>query len=52
LEVQVVGPKKTDVLRMTGLSQEKTTLQIPIPPSIDKNGGSFETEIGQSLQHF
>lgn len=49
LEVQVVGPKSTETIRIPEIKTSRTTIQVPIPDAIDREGGSFDIELGQSL---
>lgn len=46
LEVQIVGPKSSDTMQISDIKTSRTTLQVPIPETIDKEGGSFDIELG------
>ncbi|KAJ8084484.1 hypothetical protein PM082_003254 [Marasmius tenuissimus] len=45
LEVQVVGPRSTETLQIPKIESSKKTLQIPVPKSIDKEGGNFDIDL-------
>ncbi|KAI0660622.1 hypothetical protein C8Q70DRAFT_976905 [Cubamyces menziesii] len=45
VEVQVVGPKGSEVIPFTGIETARKTLSLPIPKSIDKEGGTFEIDL-------
>ncbi|PSS29620.1 hypothetical protein PHLCEN_2v2768 [Hermanssonia centrifuga] len=45
LDVQVVGPKGSDIIHIAGITEHRKTLQIAIPPVIDRDGGSFEIDL-------
>ena len=47
--MQVVGPKSTDTMQFTNITTSRKTLQVPIPDVIDKEGGSFDIELGSHL---
>jgi hypothetical protein len=47
--VQVVGPKSTETIRIPEIKTSRTTIQVPIPDAIDREGGSFDIELGQYL---
>jgi nucleoporin POM152 len=49
LEVQVVGPKSSETLRIPDIKTSRTTIHVPIPDAIDKEGGSFDIELGKSV---
>ena len=49
LDVQVVGPKGSEIIKIPKIETNRKTLQIPIPPIVDKEGGSFEIDLGMSL---
>jgi nucleoporin POM152 len=49
LEIQVVGPKSSEIIQIPGINSSRTKLQVPIPDAIDKEGGSFDIELGQFL---
>ncbi|KAL0572927.1 hypothetical protein V5O48_009040 [Marasmius crinis-equi] len=45
LEVQVVGPRSTETMRIPNIESSKKSLQIPIPKSVDKEGGTFDIDL-------
>ncbi|KAI9068689.1 hypothetical protein FKP32DRAFT_1587461 [Trametes sanguinea] len=45
VEVQIVGPKGSEVIPFTGIKTARKTLTLPIPKSIDRDGGSFEIDL-------
>ena len=42
----MVGPGNSETLRIPGIKKSRTTLQVPIPHAIDRDGGSFDIELG------
>ena len=49
IEVQIVGPKGSETIPFRDIKTAKKTLSLPIPKAIDKDGGSFEVELGMFL---
>lgn len=47
LEVQIVGPKGSEIIQIPGIETERKTLQIPIPKQVDQEGGTFEIDLGE-----
>ncbi|KAJ7225386.1 hypothetical protein GGX14DRAFT_489278 [Mycena pura] len=45
LEVRVVSPTGSSTLQIEDIKTPKTTLQIPIPPRVDRDGGSFDVDL-------
>ena len=45
--MQVVGPKGSEILKVSNITTYKKTVEVPIPPSIDRDGGSFEIDLGE-----
>lgn len=45
--MQVIGPQQADTLQIQGIEKPRKTLQIPIPKELQKNGGSFEIDLGK-----
>ncbi|KAF7968974.1 hypothetical protein HWV62_28777 [Athelia sp. TMB] len=45
VEVQVVGPKGSEILQIPGIKASRSKLQIPIPREVDQEGGSFDIEL-------
>ena len=50
LEVQVVGPKSSETLEIREIQTSRTTIHVPIPDAIDKEGGSFDIELGEPFR--
>lgn len=46
LDVQVVGPKGSEIIPIKKITSPRKTIQIPIPAAIDRDGGSFEIDLG------
>ncbi len=46
IEVQIVGPKGSENVPFRDIKTAKKKLSLPIPKAIDKDGGSFEVELG------
>ncbi|KAI0094325.1 hypothetical protein BDY19DRAFT_1079787 [Irpex rosettiformis] len=45
VDLQVVGPRGSEIVRVGGLKNQRERIQVAIPPIIDKNGGSFEIDL-------
>ncbi|KAF5323559.1 hypothetical protein D9611_005631 [Ephemerocybe angulata] len=45
VDVQVIGPESSDVIHFNNIETQKKKLQIPIPPSIARDGGNFEVNL-------
>ncbi|KAJ6604793.1 hypothetical protein DFH09DRAFT_1242695 [Mycena vulgaris] len=45
LEVRVVSPTGSETLQMRDIKTPKKTLQIPIPPRVDRDGGTFDIDL-------
>ncbi|KAI0828950.1 hypothetical protein BC628DRAFT_1533561 [Trametes gibbosa] len=45
VEVQIVGPKGSEVIPFSGITTPKKTLSLPIPKAIDVEGGAFGIEL-------
>ncbi|KAF9270637.1 hypothetical protein L218DRAFT_849562 [Marasmius fiardii PR-910] len=45
LEVQAVGPRSSETIRITGIESARKTLQIPIPSPINKEGGNLDIDL-------
>ncbi|KAI0785502.1 hypothetical protein BC629DRAFT_1593962 [Irpex lacteus] len=45
LDLQVVGPRGSEIVQIAKLQKQRERIQIPIPAIIDKNGGSFEVDL-------
>lgn len=48
LDVQVVGPKGSEVVRVEKITTPRKKIQVPIPAAIDRDGGTFEIDLGKS----
>ncbi|KAI0697588.1 hypothetical protein BC835DRAFT_1471555 [Cytidiella melzeri] len=46
LDLQIVGPRGSEIIQIGKIKKERERIQIPIPAVIDKNGGSFEIDLG------
>ena len=46
MDVQVIGPQNVEVLQIKGIETSKKVIKIPIPKEVEKNGGSFEIDLG------
>ena len=46
--MQIVGPKGSETIPFRDIKTARQTLSLPIPKAIDKDGGSFEVELGTS----
>lgn len=47
LELQVVGPRSTDALEITDIKTSPTRILVPIPSALDKEGGTFDVDLGR-----
>ncbi|THV07501.1 hypothetical protein K435DRAFT_959584 [Dendrothele bispora CBS 962.96] len=45
LEVQIVGPKSSEIVKFDSIENARKTLQIPVPTKINQDGGSFEVDL-------
>ncbi|EEB90993.1 hypothetical protein MPER_10724 [Moniliophthora perniciosa FA553] len=45
LELQVVGPKSSETIKVSDINSPRKTLQIPIPSHINQEGGSFDIDL-------
>lgn len=43
----MVGPKGSEIVRIPKIATARKRIQIPIPSVIDKEGGSFEIDLGE-----
>lgn len=50
MELQIVGPRKSETIVVQNITTSRKTLEIPIPKSVDKDGGAFEVDLG--IDHF
>lgn len=48
LELQTVGPKGSQIIKVPTITESKKTLQVPIPAVVDRDGGSFEIDLGNN----
>lgn len=47
LELQIVGPKSSEILTFSDITSNRKKLQIPVPPIVDQKGGTFEIDLGE-----
>ncbi|KAI0049256.1 hypothetical protein FA95DRAFT_1571322 [Auriscalpium vulgare] len=45
LDVQLVGPKGSEIISFTKIDTARKTLQLTIPKDVDREGGSFDVNI-------
>ncbi|KAJ4485797.1 hypothetical protein J3R30DRAFT_3442070 [Lentinula aciculospora] len=45
LELQLVGPKSSEILMFGDITSNRKKLQIPVPAAVDNEGGTFEIEL-------
>ncbi|KAF5388595.1 hypothetical protein D9757_004684 [Collybiopsis confluens] len=45
VELQIVGPKSSEVLTFPNITSNRKKLEIPIPLAVDKTGGTFEIDL-------
>ncbi|KAJ3844932.1 hypothetical protein EV361DRAFT_393865 [Lentinula raphanica] len=45
LELQLVGPRSSDILTFPDINTNRKQLQIPVPATVDKEGGTFEIDL-------
>ncbi|KAJ3787147.1 hypothetical protein GGU10DRAFT_374278 [Lentinula aff. detonsa] len=45
LELQLVGPKSSEILTFSDINTNRKKLQIPVPATVDKEGGTFEIDL-------
>ncbi len=46
LEIQIVGPKSSETMIVRDIETPRKTIQVPIPHTVDKQGGTFEIDLG------
>ena len=46
MDVQVIGPQNVEVLQIKGIETSTKAIKIPIPREVERNGGSFEIDLG------
>ena len=46
LELQVIGPHTAETMQLQAIRTSKKTIQVPIPQELQKDGGTFEIDIG------
>jgi hypothetical protein len=51
LELQIVGPSSAETIQINDIMEYMPTVHLPIPKDVDRDGGSFEVDIGWSSQH-
>ncbi|KAF8078923.1 hypothetical protein FPV67DRAFT_84986 [Lyophyllum atratum] len=45
LEMQTVGPRSSENFQIQGIEASRKSIQIPVPKSLESNGGTFEINI-------
>ena len=45
MELQVSGPKGSEIIRKVKLQKSRERVQIPIPQVVDEEGGSFQIDL-------
>ncbi|KAI0639968.1 hypothetical protein C8Q77DRAFT_1043739 [Trametes polyzona] len=45
VEVQIVGPRGSEIIPFSDIQTPKKTLSLPIPKAIDREGGTFEINL-------
>ncbi|TDL28053.1 hypothetical protein BD410DRAFT_782006 [Rickenella mellea] len=45
LDVQIVGPKGSEIVHLSDIRKARETLRLPIPRIIDEEGGSFQVDL-------
>ncbi|KAG5647752.1 hypothetical protein DXG03_008475 [Asterophora parasitica] len=45
LDMQVVGPRSSEIIQIEGIETSRKTIQIPIPKGLDNDGETFEINI-------
>ncbi|KAF8921998.1 hypothetical protein CPB85DRAFT_1247129 [Mucidula mucida] len=45
LEIQIVGPKSSETMIVRDIETPRKTIQVPIPHTVDKQGGTFEIDL-------
>jgi nucleoporin POM152 len=45
--MQVIGPQQAETIPIQGIEEPRKTVQIAIPKELQKNGGSFEIDLGK-----
>ena len=48
--MQIVGPKGSEIIPFRDIQTARKTLSLPIPKAIDRDGGSFEIELGKPVK--
>jgi nucleoporin POM152 len=46
LSLQLVGPRKSEVISFSGIDTARRRLQVGVPKDVNKEGGSFDINIG------
>ena len=45
--MQIVGPKGTEVKRISDLKKSREKIRLPIPQDVDDEGGTFQIDLGE-----
>ena len=51
VEMQVVGPKGSEIITVPKITSNWKKVQVPIPAAVDRDGGSFDIDLGKILRH-
>lgn len=49
LEMQVVGPRSSEVLQIEGIETPRKSILVPIPKGMNSDEGTFDINIGKLL---
>lgn len=47
MSLQLVGPQKSEIVSFSGLDTARRRLQVGVPKDVNREGGSFEINIGR-----
>jgi hypothetical protein len=51
VELQLVGPKGSEIRTYSKLKNIRETVTVPILPDVNQYGGSFEVDLGEEFIH-
>lgn len=46
MELQIVGPQGSEIMKVSDIKNYKKTVNVRIPNVVDRNGGIFEIDLG------
>ncbi len=46
LSLQLVGPQESEIVSFSGIDTSRRRLQVGVPKDVNREGGSFEINIG------